>query len=328
MVTVYKYLEERGALDMLKDELMEVGTRAISEWSGPGSQKKGRSEVRSEVREKEAAVKKLAKRYSNEEITEEEIKWCLYSIGDNRSFLLFNKTPIDYVIHFLKLYFDPLVEEEGYSLAIYGGSGGSRLTHSHERQFNYALQSLTLWSDISKELFQFWSLADEDLLSSNNKYTLSNTGQGFHRVQQSPLVGKAMRKVLYSAQQRVKEWIGSSVIHLGDNNVPNALLFIDKYCQIQKILNPVVITIQRIDQLVEDPGLSFYIENSFGGAEKLKKDILLDFFRSAFDGSGGETFFESGSCIDGRLTSAWNWGNKISEKNYYNVFKLCGFTSF
>ena len=49
-MTVYKYLEERGALDMLKDELMEVGTRAISEWSGPGSQKKERSEVRSEVR--------------------------------------------------------------------------------------------------------------------------------------------------------------------------------------------------------------------------------------------------------------------------------------
>lgn len=32
----------------------------------------------------------------------------------------------------------------------------------------------------------------------------------------------------------------------------------------------------------------------------------VDFFRSAFDGSGADNFFDAGSCIDGRLTSAWN----------------------
>lgn len=32
-----------------------------------------------------------------------------------------------------------------------GGSQGARLTHSHERQFNYVLQSLTLWREISHE---------------------------------------------------------------------------------------------------------------------------------------------------------------------------------
>jgi hypothetical protein len=34
--------------------------------------------------------------------------------------------------------------------------------------------------------------------------------------------------------------------------------------------------------------------------------IAVDFFRSAFDGSGADNFFDAGSCIDGRLTSAWN----------------------
>jgi len=36
----------------------------------------------------------------------------------------------------------------------------------------------------------------------------------------------------------------------------------------------------------------------------------------------------AGSCIDGRLTSLWNWASKIEKKPYYNLFKLVGFTGF
>ena len=37
-----------------------------------------------------------------------------------------------------------------------------------------------------------------------------------------------------------------------------------------------------------------YIETTFGGVDQLTKDILLDFFRSAFDGSGGDNFYDAG----------------------------------
>lgn len=31
-------------------------------------------------------------------------------------------------------------------------------------------------------------------------------------------------------------------------------------------------------------------------------------------GSGADNFFDAGSCIDGRLTSAWQWCSKLEKK--------------
>jgi hypothetical protein len=38
---------------------------------------------------------------------------------------------------------------------------------------------------------------------------------------QSPHVGRAMHDILHRAQKMTGYWVGSSVIHLGDHNVPN-----------------------------------------------------------------------------------------------------------
>lgn len=131
--------------------------------------------------------------------------------------------------------------------------------------------------------------------------------------------------------------------------MPNALVFIDKYTQVPRILAPIgtsayslpkfppspppallrvdsfsVQTISRLESLAEDPAINAYFEDAFKGVDNLRQIILRDFFRHGFDGSGDD----GGSCIDGRLTSAWNWCSKLEKKSYYRVFLLAGFTGF
>lgn len=151
--------------------------------------------------------------------------------SDNDSFLNSNRVPIDKIIDYLQHFFSPVKIEEGYSLSIISGQDGARLSHSHERQYYFALQSLTLWRDIIDDMFRLWAMAEEDLLSESVTYALKDTGQGMQRVQQSPRTYKSMQQILIRVQGKVKQWIGSNVIHLGDHNVPNALTFIDKYTQ-------------------------------------------------------------------------------------------------
>lgn len=63
---------------------------------------------------------------------------------------------MDTCIALLQEYFHPDSSEDGYSLAIDEGADGSRLTHSHTLQYNYVLQSLTLWRNIIDDLFRLW----------------------------------------------------------------------------------------------------------------------------------------------------------------------------
>jgi hypothetical protein len=320
--TVYSFLKARNGEGLLADANMELATGEIMHEGLP------RHEVQRMIKKKERARDYIASKYQSATLSKEDILQCLYSIADNNAYLRFNRDPVDKMLGYLAQFFNPNAIEGGFSLAITMGLHGARLSHNHQKQYTYASQSMMLWREVSNDMFKLWYLAESDLLSETSRYDLTNTGQGLNRVQSAPRVGKAMHGILATCQRKLGHWVGSSVIHLGDHNVPNALMFIDKYTQVSRILNPVVLVIEQIPVLAKDPGLKAYIDAQFGGVENAQKTILKDFFSYAFDGSGAENFFDAGSCIDGRLTSAWNWCSKIEKKSYYPIFKLAGFSGF
>jgi hypothetical protein len=321
--TVYSVLEESGAVDLLRDELVSVATKEIY------SEGRSRREIQKDIKSKERAIETLATRFERKGLSQEDIRQCLYSIGDNHAFLRANRDPCERMIQYLTKYFHPTqAKDPKASLAIRSGKGGARLSHDHSKQYAYVLQSLTLWREILHDMFHLWSLAEQDLLSENVRYRLRDTGQGLNRVQAAPKTSRMMHSILHKAQKSVGTWIGSSVIHMGDHNVPNALMFIDKYTQIYRILLPICNTLSQIPSLAQRPALRSYIDDEFGSPDNLIMEILGDFFRHGFDGSGADNFFDAGSCIDGRLTSAWNWCATLEKKRYFHVFLLCGFIGF
>ena len=239
--TVYSCLERGGGLAVLEDQYVATATREIL------PERKSRRQIRAEIKQKEQAIKYIARHYQRRSLTGDAIQRCLYSIGDNSSFLNGARRPVDLVIGWLQQCFTPGSEAPACAgaLAICDSEDGSRLTHSHARQFSYVLQSLTLWREISNDFFRLWYLAEKDLLlpppsevprmgedGVGTTYKLLDTGQGLNRLQPSPRTHKAMHGILYAVQQKLGKgeqgWVGSSVIHLGDSNVPNALMFIDK----------------------------------------------------------------------------------------------------
>ncbi|KAI6040452.1 hypothetical protein EDC04DRAFT_2996863 [Pisolithus marmoratus] len=321
--TVYSVLDVHGATGLLRDDLITYATMEIY------SDGRTRREVQKDIRKKERAIEILSARYQCDGLDQEQVRQCLYSIGDNHAFLRSNRDPCDQMIAYLKQYFHPTqAKNPKHSLAIRSGKGGARLSHDHAKQYAYVLQSLTLWREILHDMFRLWSLAEQDLLSETGRYRLRDTGQGLNRVQAAPKTLHMMHAILHRAQQSVGSWVGSSAIHMGDHNVPNALMFIDKYSQIYRILLPICNTLRQIPIITEKPALRSYIDDEFGTDEGCILEILCDFFRHGFDGSGADNFFDAGSCIDGRLTSAWNWCAQLERKRYFPVFLLTGFVGF
>ena len=323
--TVHTFLgnpNDKGkALGVFKDKLILYATADINPTG------KTRSEIQRMIKQKESAIETLASKYSSSIYSKEDIRQVLYSIGDYNAYVNTNRRPIMRMLERLEVFRDPSIQKK-YSLGIQYGRQGARLTHDHERQWHYVQQSLTLWSIIQREMVHLWYIADQDLFNSSS-YRLTSTGQGLNRVKPCPALYKAVHNILNECRSKCHSWVGSSVVHLGDDAVPNAMFFLDKYTQIPNILIPFDSTLLQINDLVkDDPKLRDYINAEYGSVDDLKLTILQDAFAHMFDGSGADNFYMSGSCIDGRLTSAWNNTNKISEKKYYNIFLMTRFIGF
>ncbi len=171
----------------------------------------------------------------------DDIKVLLSSISDHNSFLKSNRDPIDYMMKFLTTYWKP-DEEDDFGLGIQSGYGGSCITHSHRQQYMFVYQSLLLWRHIMHDMYLLWMACEADLLDTQNYYRLRDTGQGLNRMQSAPRVGRHMSHILSMVHAKVGYagrqgagwgggWMGSSVVHLGDVDVPNGLVFIDKVRQ-------------------------------------------------------------------------------------------------
>lgn len=141
--SVHAFLEEHGVAELLQDDLITLATKEIQ------SEGRSRREIQKEIKGKERAIETLATRYAREGLSQEHVRQCLYSIGDNHAFLRVNRDPCDKMISYLKKYFHPTSAKDGKtSLAIRSGKGGARLTHDHSKQYAYVLQSLTLWREV------------------------------------------------------------------------------------------------------------------------------------------------------------------------------------
>ncbi len=156
--TVHLKLEECGSLDMLDDELLHQATATIL------ADGKTRPVIDREIKQKERAVEVLARKYSSAALSYDECKNCIASIGDSNAYLFYNRDPVIKAIELLQTHFRHDAYDEGFSLAIVAGHGGARLTHSHGNQFDYVLQSMTLWKLILHNMYKLWMLAQVCML--------------------------------------------------------------------------------------------------------------------------------------------------------------------
>jgi len=368
MVMVRPFLDGRGLGAILDDERLIWATMFINTRNECSGKSIERKIIELNVSRKNKHIEELLQDYADcrecqEEgregddcktrISRQDLKRCIDSISDAIAVVESNVAPVRRMLHLLVDNFSPTIcHEQKFSLELRGSgncfssssnsrytygfgafgssfaardSSGPTLSHSHSTQYTFVWQSLNLWLEVQKNMHRLWVCADDDLLSTTTTYQLLNTGQGLNRVQSCPRVGKLMRFLL-SKTQRVANatWVGLSVIHLGDRDVPNALVFIDKYTQIPRFLKPIADFCDNISEMCADERIASYVENQFETERNLKMAVLCDYFKHGFDGSGDD----GGSCIDGRLTSSWNWTSRIAKKNYYHSFMLSGFQGF
>src|SRR5260370_42470577 len=100
------------------------------------------------------------------------------------------------------------------------------------------------------------------------------------------------------------------------------MMQIDNSSQIYHILLPICNTLSQLPVQYKSPMLRAYIDAKCGSLDALYLEILGDFFRHAFNSSDAVNFYDVGSCINGHLTSAWNWRISLTKNCYVHVHTI------
>jgi hypothetical protein len=103
-------------MDILRDDLITIATKEII------SEGRTRRDVQRDIKSKEKAIETLTSKYSRRGLTQEQLRQCLYSIGDNHAFLRVNRDPCDRMIQYLKHYFHPTQAQDPKS-SLVGAEG-------------------------------------------------------------------------------------------------------------------------------------------------------------------------------------------------------------
>ncbi|CAN0198270.1 unnamed protein product, partial [Pylaiella littoralis] len=342
MRTAFGLSVSTNLLGLFEDPDLLAASRPVLPWEREQSLKKSdrkAEELALQAKEKAEARRRLVARHGGTGGLAYEVRLLVDSVADSIVYREISTRPIRRMLSLLKHHWRPdRVDgsQRNASLAIRGGEFGARLTHDHRTQFYFVMQSLMLWLEASlcvvDHMLDLWAAGEKDMLEEHNQYRLINTGQGLQRVQQgASRVGKRMHEYQARVHKNTGQpWVGSAVVHLGDNCVPNALTFLDKYSQVPWILNPILQAIDYLSDLERgsDPVGLAYLKSRWGSTEYAQRYILRNFFRFGFDGSGGDNNYDAGSCVDGRLTSAWNWCSKARKKSFLYIFMLSGFSGF
>lgn len=83
--TVYSFLEERHGLSVLHEDIVLLATMEIV------PDRKTRSQIQAEIKRKERSIEQLSRKYQSKYLSVDEIRHCLYSIGDNNAYLRANR---------------------------------------------------------------------------------------------------------------------------------------------------------------------------------------------------------------------------------------------
>jgi hypothetical protein len=71
---VFSVLEEHGATELLKDDLISVATQEIY------SEGRSRRDIQKDIKAKERAIETLATRYEKKGLSQESIRQCIYRL--------------------------------------------------------------------------------------------------------------------------------------------------------------------------------------------------------------------------------------------------------